>query len=226
MDMILMGNERRYSGQRAPAIMSALGFTDWCQAQIKSPDETSGEGSLVLGKYPLPFIEEAAAKIGPLFFGSCPFDCTKCDIRATLPFFEGEGYATFPFVIASARKDAKDERWKITPEGAVVIQRAVVIAASQGQAQTMNPVETLAAIFGLPSFQDDDVDLQRVLDVLVESTEARCAFAVHLSQDTEKQMGILLAGTISDETGTASLAKFGAYEIAHSEETVSNTQAQ
>jgi hypothetical protein len=83
----------------------------------------------------------------------------------------------------------------------------------------MNPVETPAAIFGLPSFQGGDVDLQRALDVLVESTDARCAFAVHLSQDTEKQMGIL-AGTTSDETGTSSLPKFGAYEIAHSEETV------
>jgi hypothetical protein len=37
MDVILMGNERQYSGQRAPAIMNALRFTDWYQAQDRIP---------------------------------------------------------------------------------------------------------------------------------------------------------------------------------------------
>jgi hypothetical protein len=47
-----------------------------------------------------------------------------------LSFFGGgESYAAFPFVITSARKDAEHERWQITPEGAVAIQRPVIIAA-------------------------------------------------------------------------------------------------
>jgi len=41
------------------------------------------------------------------------------------------------------------------------------------------------------------------------------SFAVHLAEDAEKQMGIILAGSASqDLDGSILLSKFGAYEIA------------
>lgn len=226
MDVMLMGNERQCSGQRAPAIMSVIGATEWYDAQIKAPGETPGEGDIVLGKYPLAFVREAAAKIGPLFHGTCPLDCIESSIGAMLPFFEGDdNSATFPFQYTYPRKDASHDAWQITSNGAVVIKSAVIIATGRSRRDYQHPPRPAdpiwAGIYGVPSFSDGETDLQLLLDMLATKTgEAESfAFAVHLSQDTEKNMGIILASSISEELeNTAILAKFGAYEIGHSEE--------
>ena len=68
MRLLFLCHQRKISdGPRADAIMSVLGCTDWWDSykpiarRVTSPD-------LVLGKFPLPFIQEVVNKIGPKFF--------------------------------------------------------------------------------------------------------------------------------------------------------------
>ncbi|KAH6697287.1 hypothetical protein F5X68DRAFT_238658 [Plectosphaerella plurivora] len=59
-------NLRVCSRSRAPAIMSAVGVTEW---YLKSPSKKREE-QLVFGKYPLSFLREAASKFGAIFYES------------------------------------------------------------------------------------------------------------------------------------------------------------
>jgi hypothetical protein len=65
MDVFLIENERQCTGDRAPAIMNVLRITNWYDKQIASTGQANGSQGLVLGKYPMAFVEEAAAKIRP-----------------------------------------------------------------------------------------------------------------------------------------------------------------
>lgn len=61
------GVHRYCTGRRVEAIMSAIGVTDWFEAEDAS-DSTDDEQGLVLGVYPLAFVREAQRKLGARFF--------------------------------------------------------------------------------------------------------------------------------------------------------------
>lgn len=65
-DIIAWGDQRQCTSRRAEAIMSALGATDW----YTSSDPKTHNDNLVLGKYPVAFIRELAAKDPGEFFSS------------------------------------------------------------------------------------------------------------------------------------------------------------
>lgn len=218
MDVFLVGNERQCTGERAPAIMSVLGITDWYDEQIASTGQANGSQDLVLGKYPMSFVEEAASKIGPLFFGTCADGGLHDAIGSMLPFFSGDdGSARFPFTLAGVRKGAKGYKWQIGRSGKVDIDRVIILGASRGNPYNIAPVELSASIFGLDMIEEE-ADLQETLDFLRGNDERGCAFAVHLSQDTIRFMGIILAGTRSSVSDEILLAKCAAYQILYDEE--------
>lgn len=64
-------NFREYTDVCAPAIMSAIGVTDWFTADSPS-NKTKTEQRLVLDAFPLSFLQEAARKIGSPFFETFP----------------------------------------------------------------------------------------------------------------------------------------------------------
>jgi hypothetical protein len=68
---LVLGANRVSTSPRAPAIMSAIGATDWFRGrtmqQFQSPEEAD---QLVLGSYPLDFVEEVRNLCGAEFF-SC-----------------------------------------------------------------------------------------------------------------------------------------------------------
>ena len=68
------GDMRQCSGQRAEAIMSALGATKWYGEYMSRVTVASGqvdcEPNLVLGKYPVEFLNEVVRIIGSDFFAS------------------------------------------------------------------------------------------------------------------------------------------------------------
>ena len=66
--VFINSNIRHCTGSRAPAIMSAVGVTDWFTKRLDQ--KTSGRSrsdSLLFGTYPLAFIEEAFQKFGAPF---------------------------------------------------------------------------------------------------------------------------------------------------------------
>lgn len=62
------GQLRKCKKSRAEAIMSAVGATDWYNPYVKKHGNEPREDNLVLGLYPVEFLNEALAKIGPTFF--------------------------------------------------------------------------------------------------------------------------------------------------------------
>lgn len=170
------------------------------------------------------FVEEAAAKIGPLFFGTCADNGLRDAIGSMLPFFSGnDGSARFPFTLAGVRKDAKGYEWKIGRSGEIDIEQAIIMGASRGNQYNIAPVKLSADIFGLDMVEEGD--LQETLDFLGGNDEKGCAFAVHLSQDTTRFIGIILAGTKSSFSEEVLLTKCAAYQIVYDEEMASQVLA-
>ncbi|KAF2726901.1 hypothetical protein EJ04DRAFT_582391 [Polyplosphaeria fusca] len=67
LDVIIFGNQRYcQDNNRAVAIMSALGFTDWYTQHHQDPQTTV----YLEDRYPLEFISEAKQKLGGLFFAT------------------------------------------------------------------------------------------------------------------------------------------------------------
>lgn len=73
---IIQVDDCRYcDGRRAEAIVSALGVTDRytngvASSEYPAADPKTFERQLVIGKYPLPFFRELAAKMPEVFFGT------------------------------------------------------------------------------------------------------------------------------------------------------------
>ena len=114
----MLAEKRQCIEEGAPAIMSCLGMTDWYHAQIRSFGQADGQQDLVLGKYSLDFIREAAFKIGPLFFG------TYCDrdidhVGSMLPFNRRLGNERSGMTNPGPRKDADGYEWQVQQSGDV-----------------------------------------------------------------------------------------------------------
>lgn len=220
MNVIMMGNERECTSERAPAIMSVIGVTSWYEELLEHHGRIPAELPYVFGKYALPFVKEAASRIGPLFFGTTAYDSSNDFIGSMLPFFSGMGkLASFPFEVTAARMDATHRAWEIGPSGEVLIEEAIVIAASRNNSVGILPVGVTASVFGFDTRGGLDYDLQSILDRLSggEADEVE-SFAIHLSQDTTKRMGIILAGAASPNTDKFLLAKAAAYSVEFSED--------
>lgn len=63
-----LGARRTCQTRRAEAVMSALGMTDWYDEYLHEHGEPPPDKNLVLGSYTLPFVREAADKMGAEFF--------------------------------------------------------------------------------------------------------------------------------------------------------------
>lgn len=67
-----LGARRTCQKRRAEAVMSALGVTDWYGDHVRQHNSPPPDENLVMGSYTLPFVREAAAKMGAEFFmASC-----------------------------------------------------------------------------------------------------------------------------------------------------------
>ncbi|KUI54993.1 hypothetical protein VP1G_02319 [Cytospora mali] len=71
-----LGARRTCQGRRAEAVMSAIGVTNWYDEYSHKHGCPPPDEDLVLGSYTLPFVREAAAKMGAEFFMS---ECTTYD---------------------------------------------------------------------------------------------------------------------------------------------------
>ena len=137
--LLLLANSRVSTGSRAPAIMSALGVTDWYK-----PGEDNDK-DLVLDCFPLRFIKEAAEKLGASFYLSTSQD-TDFPAHSTvsshsisgsmMPFSATSGW--FSTITGMQLLDAyaphdhpATKSWTIDRIGSVIIKRAGILALSK-----------------------------------------------------------------------------------------------
>lgn len=137
-------NIRQCTGNRAPAIMSALGVTDWYKAAIASRKRFH---DLVLGIYPVEFLNEAAQKFGAIFYENSSSKghvglgmetvFAKEDLVGTLlPFSRAQGWSCggprgYELQSIDMQDHSAVSSWKIYQDGTVKVPFAGVAISSE-----------------------------------------------------------------------------------------------
>ncbi|KAL4989654.1 hypothetical protein BDW68DRAFT_186312 [Aspergillus falconensis] len=153
---LVLGANRVSTSPRAPAIMSAIGATDWFRGrtlqQFQSPEEAD---QLVLGSYPLDFVEEVRSLCGAEFF-SCSTAIATLVIDPVSGTEPAPGYplrgTMLPFMpvpdeLYQSTFEPSDSEihdtdhpsvgsWRIHRDGSVTLPTAAVIASNSISLQT------------------------------------------------------------------------------------------
>ncbi|KAI9370459.1 hypothetical protein BJX61DRAFT_544587 [Aspergillus egyptiacus] len=240
VDILSMGNQRTCTGNRAEAIMSALSVTDWyssISSKSAAHDDKNSQSCpqqyVASDRYPLPFIREAALKIGPEFYAAAfsyheiilflanaltppmmgslprsigtllPFGNTTTLARRVLP--KGG-------VVGSPHPSIRT--WTIQDDLSVEIHQAAVISYT-GQVRAADRAGKITGILCAPSLEEDyiplhvdvheGVDLDHWVDSFYLQTRN---FAVCLSYASTAVEGVLLK-----ETVTGDLVKVGLFWV-------------
>lgn len=151
MTVLMTALARQCTSDREPAIMSAIGITDWYNKRLsRGIRPQDGTHHKVLGLYDLEFVREAARKFGAGFYFGEVWDISRLagndgndtsnerNIGSMLPFSafvrlgesaaRGEGGMLDP---ARLRKDHPAVAgWEVRPNGAVRISVAGILASS------------------------------------------------------------------------------------------------
>lgn len=146
LQVLGMTGQRVCKRGRARAIMSALGATSWWSEHVRIHGQPPPETELVLGRFPLTFVQEIRDQLGAAFFGSVSFSDEYRDVGSHEHDRSSRlGYAVIgsmmPFSSNPARKrgsyvwgsEFQDHPtvcgWKILPDGCVKIDEAGIVAA-------------------------------------------------------------------------------------------------
>lgn len=140
------GQLRECTHSRAEAIMSVVGATEWYENFVSKYKVPPPETDLVLGLYPLQFLAEAAAKLGPTFYTAIPINlhylsgavdlsngswraqaCPKA-VGSVLPFTASSTYFVPPqqFAFASESHPAV-QTWALNQDGSLTIKQAGIL---------------------------------------------------------------------------------------------------
>ena len=221
--ILTLGNQRYCRKNRAEAIMSAVGMTDWFDNfQTESGD---GGAPLESSEYPLAFVKEAADKLGAEFYASnlAEGELLEMLILSLEPAGvrrEGVG-SMVPFtssLLSRAPSAAHGftgvdhpavSTWKVLPDRSVEIRKAGILSYT-GQSRSRNGSLTCACVapdskepnpFSLKTRVNVDLDLW--VDYFMPSTRN---FAVCLHHG----FGIL-DGVLLKELSSGDLIKVGSY---------------
>ncbi|KAL4990768.1 hypothetical protein BDW68DRAFT_174759 [Aspergillus falconensis] len=158
---LILGAHRVSTSPRAPAIMSVLGATEWFRGrtlqQFQSPEEAD---QLVLGSYPLDFVEEICDRSGAAFF-SCQTNIATLVMREPTGTVPAPGYplrgTMLPFMPSPVDKrkgyihpkpetpydvDHPSVRsWRVQRDGSVVLPTVAIIASNSIELQTTCELE-------------------------------------------------------------------------------------
>lgn len=240
MHVFISATSRQYTGDRAPAIMSALGATDW----YRNGQDSAGM-QIVQGMFPLALLQNAAVEIGGIFFAGQPNRSwisqvvdpvddhpQVAPIASLLPFhqhkFEDEDevcddtfYVRDDFNIVN---HPAVREWTIRADGSVAISSAGVLASasSGGRVQGAQVAEVSYDWCEPGCAEDHSGETDDLCRMLTEVARPRCetdsdsthAFAVALYIDLTDQHGIILRGrryTYDDGATKMILIKVGTY---------------
>lgn len=226
--ILMLGNQRYCQDNRAEAIMSAIGVTDWFEQSRRGTRDQ--EASSQPSDYPLAFVREAASKLGAEFYASSlaegellemlvlslepagtdregagsmvPFTSSK--LSRTPSFAEGFGGPDHPTVSS----------WEILPDRSVKVPSAAILSYT-GQSSRSRNRRSLACVCVAPDAEEEPVslmvkartkvDLDAWIDAFLPSTRN---FAVVLHHGHGIVDGVLLK-----ELSLGELIKVGTYHL-------------
>ena len=194
-ELLAVANTRQSTGSRAPAVMSALGITDW----YKPNDGSHGKADLVLNFYPLPFVREAATKLGAVFYAadekveslSDTKDALNSGTKGSMMPFAGEsgwsgGMLTVPFKYGHLSEDHPAvQTWVIRQDGSVSIKQAGILASTEDGLDNESVLRV---------FHSDRGKSIRFIDWANELPKGMCMFAVSLLRTSGWQQGLVVCG--------------------------------
>lgn len=210
-----MASARRCTGSRAPAIMSALGVTEWYKqcavstGQFESQDLSAEP--LLHGAYPADFIREAFSKFGAAFFEPMPGDisisvetCEAIEARTVLgsmmPFTRGEFglsriWGSYDHLRIDPCEHPSVKSWTIHADGTVRITRAGLVASSHS-APGFGPSSGIPRLHADLEVSSSPVtDTEDFVGTLQElAGERGRIYAVCLFEDCSRPYGVLLFG--------------------------------
>lgn len=218
--IFINANIRQCTGSRAPAIMSAIGVTDWYSRRLdrKEPGRLRRD-NLVYGMYPLEFLKETFQKYGALFLDGQWYEKKRVStwglIRrkvagSMMPFTREVGWFTDRTIQPEGvRIESVDDpsiaSWKIRADGTLKVRFAGILACSKDTNITREAVL---------AWMDHDgrhtAHTLRLGEKLGEiAGENGILYAVMLYKDHYRQYGVLLHGPRTTVLGRRYLLKIG-----------------
>lgn len=215
------------SSNRAEAIMSVVGATKWYKKFIGQRQEVpSSVGSqLVMGVYPLEFLQEVASELGAAFFATLTSDLAILDlavdttdggwvprdpciaIGSMLPFRQIPGLVVGPgHAYTESRSHPAVRAWSIGPDGSLSIRCAGIVSCSE---RPPSPT-TLRASINIPGLFSTGITEQCDLHEWIRTfrIESSCYnFAVSLGQQTKQSH----VGLILKQVKDGKLVKIGTF---------------
>ena len=179
--LLMVANVRQCSDSRAPAIMSALGITDWYKSERRI------DTALVLNCYPLAFVKEAATKLGASFYIAEPKrpkqheQFNRSHKGSMMPFSATNGWfsrvAGMPSPYSYTAEDHPAVKtWKIRQDGSVHIRQVGIVAS----AENANAKEFITSL--------------HITNQVKDLPKGACLYAVSLLRETFWQHVLILQG--------------------------------
>lgn len=227
-------NLRQCTSNRAPAIMSAVGVTNWYVRAL----EGEAVGPLVFDKYPLSFLREAAQKFGAIFYESIARNLTRLrtasELRrifipaeregSMLPITKSQGWfckvtGSYEHTYIDRVDHAAVSTWTVNQDGSVTMPSVGIAMSSRDKPTERRVAGSVTCVTGdgggvdetgrpevFTSLQDD------VLATLKElSHGSRRIYAVALYQDLGVLHGVLLEKLPGLVFGKQYLVKIGSF---------------
>jgi hypothetical protein len=197
--------------------MSVAGATQWYERHVAQYHKPPPENELLLGTYPLPFVREAAEKMGGRFY-TClvpgqRFESTKKGIGSMLPFTSPNNVHGIPFLGADMFSEYIEDHpalgaWTIERSAAVRIKEAGILGSSSRGCRQAVEVEVICRKEGRWGFQR--ANLQEWLD---QQPRTEQVILVSLYRTLANQMGIILqvVSIHSEMPGYLELIKVGLF---------------
>ena len=211
--LLMVANVRQCTGSRAPAIMSALGITDWYKPKTKSDTD------LVLNTYPLAFVKEAASKLGASFYESVTrrqkipkryVIFNRSHKGSMMPFSATNGWYSHILGMPIQHRYTPEDHpavktWTIKQDASVDIKRAGIVASTEFSSPNDSPM--LIDIMKRGSIAQNCPFSEWAKDL----PEGVCAYAVSLLRDSQRQYGLILQGYRRMWFSTQRLVKIGTF---------------
>ncbi|KAL9064114.1 MAG: hypothetical protein Q9161_009085 [Pseudevernia consocians] len=224
-DVLVMGNMRQCTASRAEAIMSVVGATDWFTSHLSRTGQSPSEKRLVLGMYPLAFVQEAARKIGGLFYCMCkstphspPFFTGTFKNRSTgsmLPF-SIPGNSPSVVAMASEGRHTEDhptiQSWCIKNNGNVKIMSAGILASSESSS-----VSQVRAWVAMTDGRTSDFGEEELSPWLHQQSKRHLWFAIAAFRDSTTLNGLILKGKRMKPSHRVHLINVGYFQTADRE---------
>ena len=203
--IMILGNQRYCESRRAEAIMSVLDARDWF-----SEGKTYEADAEVLGKYPLPFVQELRNKLRGNFFATADTFFTEANDAGTLlPFSEKSASHRRVMAAMGTEDHPAVETWKICGNGQVLLPQVGIVAAYPPRSNKSEIARVLcpSGMPGVPEIGKEEVDLSQFLASFATHQHK---YAVCLFLTSTRVNGLILAeeGRPGDFLGPDTVARF------------------